>query len=274
MSSFCKFKIGQVVTNNEIVSEFQCGNMGGMRKSNAKNSLILISDHTKSLYDDKWYGDILHYTGMGKSGDQSLEFMQNKTLAQSQTNGVEVQLFEVLIPRQYIYQGKVTLVGEPYQEVQNGDDGIPRYVWMFPLILNDVSEPIPKGVLEENIIIKEKIAQRQSFMDLKRLAEQNGSEVVSSRKITSNAYIRDAYVAEFAKRRADGYCQLCEKPAPFSNRDGIPYLECHHIEWISKGGSDTIENTVALCPNCHRKMHEWNLKSDRDKLIEMSSKER
>ena len=54
MSNFCKFTVGQTVTNNELVSEFQCGNMGGMRRSNAKNSLILISDHTKSLYDDKW----------------------------------------------------------------------------------------------------------------------------------------------------------------------------------------------------------------------------
>lgn len=273
MSNFCKFEIGQVVTNNEIVSEFQCGNMGGMRKSNAKNSLILISDHTKSLYDDKWYGDILHYTGMGKSRDQSLDFMQNKTLAQSQTNGIEVHLFEVLIPRQYIYQGRITLVGEPYKEVQNGYDGIPRNVWMFPLKLNNESEPIPEEILKENIIVKERIAQRVSLRDLKRLAEQNESEVVSSRKVTSNAFIRDVFVAEFAKRRADGICQLCNEPAPFSNRDGNPYLECHHIEWISNGGSDTIENTVALCPNCHRKMHVWNLKSDRDTLIEMSRKE-
>ncbi|MBP1920281.1 hypothetical protein [Youngiibacter multivorans] len=102
MSSFCKFEIGQIVTNNEIVSEFQCGNMGGMRKSNAKNSLVLISDHMKSLYDDKWTGDILNYTGMGKSGDQSLDFMQNKTLVISRTTGIEVHLFEVLIPTQYI----------------------------------------------------------------------------------------------------------------------------------------------------------------------------
>jgi len=272
MSSFCKFEIGQIVTNNEIVSEFQCGNMGGMRKSNAKNSLILISDHTKSLYDDKWYGDILHYTGMGKSGDQSLDFMQNKTLAQSPTNRIEVHLFEVLIPRQYIYQGRVTLVGEPYQEFQNGDDGIPRYVWMFPLKLNNESEPIPKEILEENIIVKERIAQRVSLGDLKRLAEQNESEVVSSRKITSNASIRDVFVAEYAKRKANGVCQLCYEPAPFSNRDGNPYLECHHIIWISNGGSDTIENTVALCPNCHRKMHVLNLESDKVMLNEKASK--
>lgn len=30
MSSFCKFKIGQVVTHSDIIAEFKCGNMGGM----------------------------------------------------------------------------------------------------------------------------------------------------------------------------------------------------------------------------------------------------
>ena len=37
--------------------------------------------------------------------------------------------------------------------------------------------------------------------------------------------------------------------------DGKPYLEAHHIIWLAKGGADEIENVVALCPNCHKKMH-------------------
>ncbi|MDU6483465.1 MAG: HNH endonuclease [Paeniclostridium sordellii] len=32
--------------------------------------------------------------------------------------------------------------------------------------------------------------------------------------------------------------------------------------WLSKGGDDTIENTAALCPNCHRKMHIINDEED------------
>lgn len=121
MSNFCKFKIGQRVTHSDIIAEFQCGNMGGMRRSKTTNSLIIISDHTKGLYEDKWFGDILHYTGMGKNGDQDLSFMQNKTLAQSDTNGVEVHLFEALVPTEYIYRGVVSLADKPYQEIQKGD---------------------------------------------------------------------------------------------------------------------------------------------------------
>lgn len=37
---------------------------------------------------------------------------------------------------------------------------------------------------------------------------------------------------------------------------------------LIKTGSDTIENTVALCPNCHRKMHVLNSKKDIEYLIE------
>ena len=45
-----------------------------------------------------------------------------------------------------------------------------------------------------------------------------------------------------------------ECTAPFARADGDAYLATHHVVWLAQGGSDTVENTVALCPNCHRKM--------------------
>ncbi|MSR17052.1 MAG: HNH endonuclease, partial [Methylococcaceae bacterium] len=51
-------------------------------------------------------------------------------------------------------------------------------------------------------------------------------------------------------------------------KEGEPYLESHHIEWLANGGADSIENTTALCPNCHRKMHSLNSPSDRDYLTQ------
>ena len=69
-------------------------------------------------------------------------------------------------------------------------------------------------------------------------------------------YIRNPYVAEYVKRKANGICQDCKKPAPFINKTtGEPYLEIHHIIPLAQGGTDTIDNVVALCPNCHRKRH-------------------
>ena len=73
-------------------------------------------------------------------------------------------------------------------------------------------------------------------------------------------------VEPHALERAKGNCQLCEKPAPFNRKNGSPYLEVHHIEYLANEGSDTIDNVAALCPNCHRKMHSLEENKDIEKL--------
>jgi len=133
MSFISSFPINHIVENTDIISEFKCSNMGGMRRSRRTNTLVIISDHTKGLYEDKWFGDVLHNTGMGKTGDQDINYKQNKTLAKSKINEIDIHLFEVFKRGQYIYKGRVALCEKPYQEVQKGDDGLPRRVWMFPV---------------------------------------------------------------------------------------------------------------------------------------------
>jgi hypothetical protein len=79
------------------------------------------------------------------------------------------------------------------------------------------------------------------------------------RRITKiTGYIRDPLVIHKTKERANGCCELCGKEAPFNDKNGNPFLETHHIVWLSAGGEDSINNTAALCPNCHRKIHELN----------------
>ncbi len=80
--------------------------------------------------------------------------------------------------------------------------------------------------------------------------------------VSSLRYFRDQSIAQYTKYLAKGICQLCGQKAPFCTRDGEPYLEAHHIEWLSQGGEDSLDNCVALCPNCHRKMHELNNEED------------
>ena len=88
------------------------------------------------------------------------------------------------------------------------------------------------------------------------------------RSTTSSRYIRSEEVVKKTRARAKGICQYCNQPAPFSDKNGEPYLEVHHIVWLSNGGEDSIDNTVALCPNCHRKMHILDDPSDVEKLKE------
>lgn len=106
-----------------------------------------------------------------------------------------------------------------------------------------------------------------SIEQVKSKAIQHSSYETKRYETSSGSYVRNKYVSDYAKRRAKGICQLCGKPAPFVDRNGEPYLETHHVKWLGDGGVDSIDNTVALCPNCHRKMHSLNLPEDVDTLL-------
>jgi 5-methylcytosine-specific restriction protein A len=143
-----------------------------MRRSHKTNTLVLVSNHVKSIYSDRWFGKELHYTGMGSSGDQTLG-AQNKTLHESNFNGVEVHLFEVFELREYTYQGIVIYNGKGYQEKQTDIDGNERKVWMFPLKLKDgkpisVNDEIIKKLQET----KQKSFRKLNFKQIKDLQSQ------------------------------------------------------------------------------------------------------
>lgn len=132
---------GLEVTNSEISDLFGCANQGGMRRSLKTNTLVLISDKTK-LYQDREEDGFFYYTGMGKLGDQSLTFQQNKTLAKSNENNVSIHLFVAYKKRIYTYRGQYELINEPFQEHQLDEEKNNRLVWVFPLRkrLNDTDK--------------------------------------------------------------------------------------------------------------------------------------
>lgn len=248
-------EVGRIYRNNEIANAFGCATQGGMRRSHLTHTLVIFSDHAGADYEDKWTvdengEDILLYVGMGKSdrGDQNIDFGQNIILKKSNENGVGVYLFEAYERSQHMFRGRVRLVAEPYQDTQAG-----RLVWIFPLKIVDKDSLIPEEVIEKNDEQKRKEAERLSSKALLERAKKVSGQ--SRRIVKSQTYVRDAYVAEHTKRRANGTCDLCGKPAPFNDKNGNPYLESHHVHWLSRGGEDTIYNTVALDPSCHKKIH-------------------
>lgn len=136
--------------------------------------------------------------------------------------------------------------------------GVDRYVIYF------CDEGIDSSLSNEERYIKSLTFEKLKKIALKRSAKKAADEkevIVTQRK-------RDPYITEYARLCADGICQLCDNPAPFKRPNGEPYLESHHIIWLSDGGEDTVENTVALCPNCHRKMHVVSLEEDVKALME------
>ncbi len=75
-------------------------------------------------------------------------------------------------------------------------------------------------------------------------------------EVTTHRFIRNANVIVEVLTRSNGICENCKSAAPFLRaKDRTPYLEVHHIKKLSDGGEDTVENAVAVCPNCHRQLH-------------------
>lgn len=260
--------LGTVLDNQALCDAFLCSGQGGMRRSLRTNSLVIVSNHVKSIYQDRWIDDVIHYTGMGTVGDQRLDGTQNKTLGESRVNGVAIHLFEVFIGKEYTYVGEVALADEPYQETQPDENQDLRKVWMFPLKLSTGEQiQVPETLVRKNRETKERQAKKLTNAELRNRANCS-SKQAGTRTGPTTTFERSPWVSEYAKRWANGVCQLCEQDAPFKDKSGDPFLESHHIIWLARGGDDSIENSIALCPNCHRKIHALDLESDSAILIQ------
>ncbi|HPJ13220.1 MAG TPA: HNH endonuclease [Caldisericia bacterium] len=244
-------KIGNSYTNNDLCNEFNCSPQGGIRsvidKSTKKRkTIVLISNHVKSIYNDEWVDNVLHYTGQGQEGDQEIR-LGNKALAETLQNNrqsiPDIHLFEVFKEKQYTYIGPVKVIGYYESEQMDKNENL-RKVYMFRLSLLK-NKPIQQI---ENTI------KSLNLSELKKLANKKSGETTTT-TTTTTVYKRSHWIVEYTKKRANGSCELCGERAPFDDKKGEPFLEVHHIDWLSQGGRDNIENAVALCPNCHRKMH-------------------
>ncbi|MBN8476308.1 MAG: HNH endonuclease [Sulfuritalea sp.] len=101
-------------------------------------------------------------------------------------------------------------------------------------------------------------AVRWSLADPARRRERlsKASAHAPEQFVIQRVFQRNPDVVAEVLSRAKGVCQACKKPAPFLKKsDGEPYLEAHHVKQLADGGEDTVENAIAVCPNCHRKAH-------------------
>lgn len=84
----------------------------------------------------------------------------------------------------------------------------------------------------------------------------NAPKYPAKSAVLSYSFNRNPDVIAEVILRADGICELCQSPAPFTRAsDGSPYLEVHHWLPLAENGQDTVANAAALCPNCHKEAH-------------------
>lgn len=63
--------------------------------------------------------------------------------------------------------------------------------------------------------------------------------------------IIDPAIRKAVMSRDNNTCQCCLRGGP----DYVDILDLHHIVEVYLGGEDSVENSVALCLNCHKQVH-------------------
>ncbi|MCK1158605.1 hypothetical protein MX000_00225 [Streptococcus uberis] len=159
------FIVNEVYTNDQLEQAFKHSKMSGMRYSTTTNTLVLISKNTKTnLYKDKWIDNTLHYTGMGKNGDQLLT-SQNRRLANSnEDSNLKVYLFEVFNEKEMTFAGQVYLSEPYYMDEEFDEKGNLRKVYKFPIkTIYDNYAPSSTNILRNEEII-EKIVKKETHI--------------------------------------------------------------------------------------------------------------
>lgn len=78
-------------------------------------------------------------------------------------------------------------------------------------------------------------------------------------------FYRDPLLSESLKSIYDHRCQICGMN--FRAKYDEPFAETHHIEPLSRGGSDLGRNIIVICPNHHRIIHKTKPNFDRSKFL-------
>ena len=251
---------GDVLTFKALRKKFDCGNAGGILPSNKNKAVVIVSNHIKGIYSDRWEDDILHYTGAGQEGDQKL-IGNNKALLEAKSKGYTVYFFEVLKKDEYIYRGIVEVVGEPYQEDQPDKNGNMRKVWMFPVRLvknvKIAEAEADKKLLEALDYLSGKDYNKPDFDYILTPQEKPLPIIRDHVKI----WTRNPAVSAAALSYAGFHCEIDEEHPSFIRRkNNLNYVEPHHL--VPMKYSDVFDvsldvpaNIVSLCSNCHNEIH-------------------
>jgi 5-methylcytosine-specific restriction enzyme A len=127
----------------------------------------------------------------------------------------------------------------------------------FIFLMDKDLEPTP-----DNDQLQERTERVQKIINLKD--QPAGQRIPKKTESSTSIYYRDPVVRAWILKNANGKCEACGSDAPFLLPGSVPFLEVHHMIPLASGGPDTIDNTIAVCPNCHRRVH---LSQDKDLFV-------
>lgn len=242
------FERGRVFNRTRDIHErFGGQRQGGIITPSAFPLVIAITGEAGGQhgYSDRLREDgVFEYFGEGQRGDMQL-VRGNRAIALHSVEGKSLLLFRK-IARNGSLRFEGEWVCETVTERMSGDGaGEMRKAIVFELrSLDAIAEAEPAAA-----------PPAQSLADLRNAAVEAATIGQTAGSTTRTAYMRSAAVRSYVLARAGGHCEGCSQTAPFLRPDGTPYLEPHHLRRVSDGGPDDIRFVIALCPNCHRRVH-------------------
>lgn len=243
------FVRGQVYLRRDLHRAYG-GNPRSGISSTAKHPFIFLFKTVpgRQIYHDRREPDgTILYSGAGLRGPMVLRG-GNLMVAEHRAKGKSLLVFEETEKRRgsYTFEGEY-LCTSVFAERQPDVTGALREALVFRLTpLEAAQERVVDGDLPSADLSEEEILRR---------AQQRGSYEPNARTALVKYWERAAAVKEYALKWARGICQGCGLAAPFSDKRGRPFLEVHHIRGLAEGGADCPEDVIAICPNCHRRVH-------------------
>jgi 5-methylcytosine-specific restriction protein A len=204
--------------------------------------------------DGSWF-----YIGQGSEGNQNPKSFANAILINEQR---DVLLFSTREPNAkevkergnhrkfYTFEGIYKVASwrivVPDEGKRKGDEMIE---FLFVPAETILTQEINKTKVEPTRELP------KSLTELRKKIKARDPIKTTGQLNTTEYYRRSKFIVDYAKLRADGVCERCNKPGPFLDSNNRPFLEVHHILMLSDDGPDLPENVAAICPNCHKETH-------------------
>lgn len=208
-------------------------------------------------YDERKADGSWIYFGQGESGDQDPAKYSNKLLIDGERS---VYLFSTKEPtseqikfrqdfsKRYRCEGLFNVLTWDIFIPTDGKRAGDKLLRFHLIPAGDVhSSGAPEGY---NLLDSEEI-----LSEMRKVAILYGHAPVQVKRSLKEYRQGSSYIKKYAQLRAMGTCEKCDRPAPFLDAGGKPFLEVHHIFRLADDGPDSPVNVAAICPNCHREAH-------------------
>ena len=239
-------ELGGVYRRSQLNDRFGGNRMSGIVPSKKEPVVLLFhtEEPSQQFYQDGFDANGLYwYSGEGAKGDMEWT-AANKAVRDHMAERRDLMLFERVQRKDGLWRFASLMRYFDHQLQDRADrEGNLREAIVFALLTDSASRP-------------EYIPTTFSLAESKRaISELSDSQGLKLAEQIKRIFRRSAFVAAYAKARADGICEACLRPAPFSTKSGEPFLEVHHIDRLADGGADRCDQVAAICPNCHRRCH-------------------